>query len=190
MPAISASQEHFIADEHVFLRLLTAEDVTPDYLAWFRDPIVTEYLDAKNLTQEDVERYIEGGHASGLHAMYGIFDVQTQNHIGNIKIGPINWAHGTAGLVTVIGDRNYWGKGIARSAIKTAIPIAFEHLGLRKLSDGVADGNQGSLKAYTAAGFVHEATMKGHHLIDGRAKDRLVISCFNPKFFPDKPAGA
>lgn len=172
-------------DGRVYLRKLTPEDVTDRYLSWFRDPIVTEYLDARNLSRDDVVSYMVDGHASGLHIMYGIFDCETRTHIGNVKIGPIVWRHETGGVVTFIGERTYWGKGYAREAIKIGTRLAFEQLNLRKLTDGVAEGNTGSVKAYTAAGWVVEAQLKGHHLIDGDPRDRIVISCFNPKFFPD-----
>lgn len=171
-------------DGRVYLRKLTPDDVTDRYLGWFRDPVVTEYLDAKNLTRTDVVDYMVGGHESGLHVMYGIFDRGTDRQIGNVKIGPIVWRHGTGGLVTFIGEREYWGKGYAREAIRIGARLAFDQLDLRKLSDGVAGGNEGSVKAYTAAGWVVEARMKGHHLIDGDPRDRIVISCFNPKYFP------
>lgn len=55
---------------------------------------------------------------------------------------------------------------------------------MRKVSGGIASGNVGSIKAYTGADWVIEAIMKGHHLINEEPQDRIVVSCFNPKFFP------
>lgn len=172
------------AGGRVYLRKLIPEDIGETYLSWFRDPVVTEYLDARNLSRKDVVDYMVDGHASGLHAMYGIFLAAGDRHIGNVKVGPIAWKHGTGGLVTFIGDRSCWGQGIAREAIAIGTRLGFELHGLRKLSDGVADGNIGSLKAYQAAGWVLEARMRGHHIVNGTVRDRLVISCFNPKYFP------
>ena len=42
----------------------------------------------------------------------------------------------------------------------------------------------GSLNAYTRAGWVIEARLRGHTMVDGAAKDSIVVSCFNPKYFP------
>ncbi|EBA13978.1 GNAT family N-acetyltransferase [Roseobacter sp. CCS2] len=170
----------------VTVRQLTPDDVTDTYLSWFSDPVVTEYLEARNLSRKDVVDYMVGGRESGLHVMHGIFAKDSDRHIGNVKIGPISWKHGTAGLVTFIGDRAYWGKGIGREAVRIGVQLAFENYGLRKLSDGVIEGNVGSLKAYCAAGFVVEATMRGQYLLNGQSRDRIVISCFNPKFFPQE----
>lgn len=185
MPSIPYTEERYDDGGRVYLRQLTPRDINETYLSWFRDPDVTHFLDARNLTYDDVASYMVEGRESGLHVMYGIIAKDTDKHIGNVKIGPINWKHGTAGLVTFIGEKNYWGKGIAREAIKIGIRLAFDLHGLRKLSDGVAEGNIGSEKAYCAAGFIVEGRMTGHHLINGEARDRIVISCFNPKYFPD-----
>lgn len=167
----------------IYLRLLTEADVNETYLEWFRDAAVTEFLDAHNLTHEDVVSYMIDGAASKVHYMYGIFEKETNDHIGNIKIGPIQWNHRVSDLICVIGRREYWGKGLAKEAIRLGNRIAWEVFDMRKVSGGIASENIGSIKAYTGAGWVIEATMKGHHLINNEAQDRVVVSCFNPKYF-------
>lgn len=186
MPEIAYTDEVHDDGGRVYLRQLTPEDATEIYLSWFRDPVVTEYLEARNLTRKDVVDYMVGGRESGLHVMFGIIAKDSGRHIGNVKIGPINWKHGTGGLVTFIGEGDYWGRGIAREAIRIGIRLAFDVYGLRKLADGVLEGNEGSVKAYSAAGFVIEGRLKGQYLVDGEARDRIAISCFNPKFFPQE----
>lgn len=170
----------------IFLRRLTAEDVSQDYIDWFQDEMVTEFLDSRKLTPESVIDYIESGAAAKLHYMYGIFDSESRRHIGNLKVGPIQWNHLVSDLVCVIGARAFWGKGLAKEAIRLGNRVAFDTHGMRKVSGGIASGNIGSIKAYTGADWVIEATMKGHHLIKGEPQDRVVVSCFSPKFFPQK----
>lgn len=170
----------------IFLRRLTAEDVSQNYIDWFQDETVTEFLDSRKLTPESVIYYIESGAAAKLHYMYGIFDSASRRHIGNLKIGPIQWNHLVSDLVCIIGAREFWGKGLAKEAIRLGNRVAFNTHGMRKVSGGIASGNIGSIKAYTGADWVIEATMKGHHLINGKPQDRVVVSCFNPKFFPQE----
>jgi RimJ/RimL family protein N-acetyltransferase len=43
--------------------------------------------------------------------------------------------------------------------------------------------NVASIKAYTRAGWIVEATFKGYYWIDGKAEDRVCVACFNPKHF-------
>jgi [ribosomal protein S5]-alanine N-acetyltransferase len=180
------SQDERVFDDggRIMLRPLREEDVDDTYLSWFQDTTVTEFLDAKRITRDDAVQYMRHGRETRLHFMYAVVAKDTGHHIGNVKIGPIQWSHLISDLVTVIGRREYWGKGYATEAIKLGNKIAFEVYGIRKLSGGIADGNVGSVKAYTSADWVIEGRLEGHHLINGEARDRIIVSCFNPKFFP------
>jgi ribosomal-protein-alanine N-acetyltransferase len=170
----------------VYLRPMTEDDINEDYISWFQDTLVTEYLDTRAITVADARDYLRIGRESRSYFMYAVIDRESELHIGNVKIGPVSWLHGTSDLVTVIGRREFWGKGLATEAISIGNQLAFQELGIRKLSGGIADGNIGSVKAYTKAGWIIEARLKGHHLIDGAARDRIVVSCFNPAFFPNE----
>ncbi len=169
----------------VWLRPLEAADITSEYVSWFGDTIVTEFLDSSGFTIDDAIAYMHKGRDDGTYYMYAVIDQETGLHIGNVKVGPIQSGHGVSDLVTVIGRRDFWGKGFATEAIKAGNDIAFQKYGIRKLSGGITDGNEGSVKAYTKAGWVIEGRLKGHHLINGIARDRIIVSCFNPKYFPD-----
>lgn len=185
MTDVNKDSHRFSDGGRIYLRLLTEADVNETYLEWFRDSVVTEFLDAKNLTYTEVVNYMVDGAKAEIHFMYGIFDIETDDHIGNIKIGPVQWNHKVSDLICVIGRREYWGKGLAKEAIRLGNRIAWEVYDMRKVSGGIASANVGSIKAYTGADWVIEATMKGHHLINNEPQDRVVVSCFNPKYFPD-----
>lgn len=172
----------------VFLRQLHEDDVNETYLSWFQDASVTEFLDSKRITREDAVSYMRQGRETRAYFMYAVIAKVTGEHIGNVKIGPIQWAHLISDLVTVIGRREYWGKGFATEAIRLGSRVAFDTYGIRKLSGGIADGNIGSIKAYTSAGWIIEGRLAGHHLIQGEPRDRIIVSCFNPKFFPPNEA--
>jgi RimJ/RimL family protein N-acetyltransferase len=165
------------------LRPLREEDIDETYLSWFRDEQVTQFLESQNISYQDAVDHLRRGIEKDLYRLYGIWHLATNTHIGNIKLGPISWKHGIADCVTVIGRREFWGRGLATIAIRAAIRIAFEELGLRKLSAGIIDGNIGSLKAYTRAGFIIECHLKGQCLVNGEVRDGIMIGCFNPKYF-------
>lgn len=170
--------------ERVFLRSLETTDINENYLSWFKDEEVTKFLevDGKSLTKEEVIRYINEGKNSKSYFMYAICIKENNKHIGNLKIGPINYKHGISDFITVIGDRAQWGKGLASEAIRLGIKLAFEKFNIRKLSAGVYSDNVGSIKAYTNAGFIIEGTLKDHYVFKGKYQDRVMVSCFNPNF--------
>jgi [ribosomal protein S5]-alanine N-acetyltransferase len=175
----------------VFLRLLEPSDVNETYLSWFRDDEVTSFLevDGKSLTVDKVVDYIHAGRETGSYYMYAICLNGSGKHIGNLKVGPMEHKHGLCDLITVLGTRECWGKGIGEEAVKLGIELAFKVYGMRKLCAGIYSNNIGSIRAYTKAGFFIEAVLKDHYLHKGKLVDRIVISCFNPDHPVDqKPA--
>ncbi|MFM2194724.1 MAG: hypothetical protein RL092_324 [Bacteroidota bacterium] len=170
----------------VYLRPLEISDVNETYLEWFADDEVTAFLhvNGKALTKELVCKYIEDGRRSNSFYMHAICLVENDKHIGNLKVGPIHPKYRISDLPCVIGDRTQWGKGLATEAIKLGTQLAFSEYDIRKLTGDVHAGNIGSLKAYWKAGWVVEGVNRGRFLVDGENMDQILISCFNPKYFP------
>ena len=90
----------------------------------------------------------------------------------------------TSDLVALIGDRDYLGLGLAKEAIALGNVMAFEQHDIRKLYGGMFAAHIASIKAYTAAGWVIEGSLKGQYLVEGKPMDRVLVACFNPKYFP------
>ena len=165
-------------DGPVFLRPLTEADFTARYLAWFADPEVTRFLDARNISRADAIGHLRRGIETDSFRIYAICEAGTDLHVGNLKIGPMHHRHKTSDMITVIGERAAWGRGFARAAIRQGIDIAFRQLDSR---------NTGSIKAYTAAGFVVETSLKDHFIEtapDGDVvfSDKVYVACFNPRY--------
>jgi [ribosomal protein S5]-alanine N-acetyltransferase len=169
----------------IFLRELLESDVNSNYLEGFSDEIVTSFLevDGKNLTKEDVIEYMNYGRATKSYFMYAVCLKHNNQQIGNLKIGPIDYNNMLSDLVTVIWDKNYWGKGLATEAIKLGNKLAFEEYNIRKLTGGIYSENIGSIKAYPKAGWIIEGKLQNHYIVGGKLEDRILVSCFNPAFF-------
>ncbi len=168
--------------ERIHLRELTHEDITDRYLSWFRDMDVTRFLEVRDLTYQEVVDYMDFGKKSCTYFMYAICFNDNELHIGNLKIGPLSRRHALSDMVTVIGDKAHWGKGIATEAIRLGIKLAFNKYNIRKLSASMYSDNIGSLKAYLNAGWFEEARLKEHGIIEGKLVDGVYVACFNPNF--------
>lgn len=170
-----------------YLRPLEEADITDDYVSWFADDVVTEFLEARALKREDCVWFFEEGLRTQSWFIYAICDPETDRVIGTAKIGPVDRKSMVSDLVVLIGNRDFWGKGLATHAIRQASKIAFEDYGIRKLHGGMYESNIGSIKAYLRGGWVVEAILHGHYVLSGEVMDRVVVSCFNPAFFPELP---
>jgi len=162
--------------DSLILRPLVESDITARYLSWFQDERVTKYLEVRNLTKQECLAFVRNSIAG---KYFPLAICVNRVHIGNLKIGPVDWKHGLSDLVTVIGDSDYWGKGYATEAVKQGIELAFL-MGIRKISAGIYSDNIGSIAAYNRAGFHIEAVLKNHYVLDGKMQDRVCVSIFNP----------
>lgn len=156
-------------------------------LSWFQNQeLMRFYTNSKiAITKKRLLNAIEEGRINNNNFTYFVVHNDTNNIIGTLKLGPINLAHKISDLVTLIGETGY-GKGIGTEAIKLGIKLAFEKHDIRKLFGGMYASNIASIKAYTRAGWVVEGLLHGHYLNNGGPEDRILVGCFNPKYFTEK----
>ena len=82
---------------------------------------IVKIFKTKNISILESQKYLRNGIINRSYYIYAICEKKNKKHIGNIKIGPIRRIDGVSDLVTVIGDKNYWGKGLATQALKLII---------------------------------------------------------------------
>lgn len=171
--------------DRIFLRKIQVEDINERFMRWFADEELMQFYtnSRKTITKEVLLQSIQQGEASNSSFTYGIFYKETGDCIGTIKVGPINFNHKISDLVVLLGDKNYHGKGLAVETIQLGNKLAFEEHDIRKLFGGMYASNLSSIKAYTRAGWIIEGRLKGHYLVEGKAEDRILVGCFNPKYF-------
>ena len=171
--------------ERIYLRKIQINDITDRVMDWFKDEELMEFYTSskKAITEESLIQSIKAGEEKENLYTYGIFTNDEDTLIGTIKLGPINFNHRISDLVILLGDRNYLGKGLAVEAIKVGNNLAFQEFDIRKLYGGMYESNIPSIKAYTRAGWLIEGNLKGFYLHNGQNEDRILVGCFNPKYF-------
>jgi ribosomal-protein-alanine N-acetyltransferase len=171
------SEHHFIEGEHLYLREVHLSDVNEDYHRWMNDSEVTQYLESRFYPNsvEKLRDYVISKLAEQDSIFLAITLKDGDRHIGNIKLGPINWNHKFGDIGIMIGDRANWGKGYATEAIKLLVDYAFRKLNLHKVTAGCYANNQGSLKAFKKAGFQTEAVRKKHFFCNGKYVDGILL---------------
>ena len=100
----------FIDGEKIALRPLREEDINDTYLSWLNDGEVTKYLETGTfpVTADELRKFYEAISKSKTDVLFAIIDKSTDTHIGNIKLGGINWVHRFADLGIMIGDKISW----------------------------------------------------------------------------------
>ena len=155
------------------LKKLTLNDVNEKYVKWMNDKIVFKYSDQskKRHSLKDIKKYVK----DRLHSNEIIFGIFYQKiHIGNIKLGPIDYLNKVSEISYFIGEKNYWGMGIGTIAIKNLIKIA-KKKGLKKLIAGCVIKNTASQKVLKKNKFILEGKLKSQTIINNLRTTNLIF---------------
>jgi len=161
----------------IYLRSCVISDCTEEYLSWLNDPQVNQYLETRWNKQslESITEFVDSILKNQMDYLFAIITNDAQEkHIGNIKIGPIHPRHSYADISYFLGDRTYWGKGLATQAIGLVTRFGFDVLGLYRIQAGVYENNIGSIRALQKSHFILEATLRKQLLdANGERQDHL-----------------
>lgn len=174
----------FIIGKKIYLRGLGRSDLEGDYFDWLNDREVTKFLDSGVFpnTTEKMEEYYRTTVLSTNNVVLAIIDKKSDQHVGNIKLGPMNWITRVAPLGIMIGNKDFWGKGCGTEAIRLVLDYAFKRLNLHKVIAGIAAIHQGSIKAFQKAGFGIEGRAKSQFFLEGEYHDSLYLGITKEHF--------
>ena len=173
----------FLEGKRIRLREVCIEDVNEIYYRWLNDPEITRYLESRFYPNSiiSLRNYVKNNSGNKDNLLLAIILKEENRHIGNIKLGPINWLHRFSDVGLLIGEKDCWGKGYATEAIKLISNHAFDHLNLHKLIAGSYDVNKGSIQAFKKAGFSIEGIRKRHYFCENRYIGHVMLGLINKK---------
>jgi [ribosomal protein S5]-alanine N-acetyltransferase len=181
-----ANKTAFMVGSQVYLRPLERADLNERYLGWLNDPEVTKYLETGTFpsTIRDLEKFYADVTGSKHQVIFAIVDAKSDEHIGNLKLGPIHWIHRSATLGILIGEKKSWGRGIGLEATRLAVEYGFERLNLRRIDLGLYADHKSALRCYEQAGFKVEGRMREALFRAGEYKDRIWMSLLRSEYQP------
>lgn len=180
MPSLDDTR---LESSSLILRPVDVTDATPTYVGWMNSPQVNAQLETRHSSQtlESVRSYIINTRKNPRAVFLAMVLKQTNEHIGNMKLELSQPTHGRGEISLWIGPSELWGRGLASEAIGLLSSWAFERLGLRKLTAGCYSTNIGSARAFEKAGFIREAVLRQHYVLDDRFVDRWCYARFAPR---------
>ena len=166
----------------IILEELRLEHVSLEYVDWLNDHEVMKFTEQNTgshtieSTNDFVKRIIQDKDVF----LFGIFF--NKNHIGNIKLGPINRNHLSADISYIIGNKSYWGKGVTTLIINKVCEFGFENQHLQKISAGTNVLNTGSARVLEKNNFKLEGVLRDQVNLDNRRCDILRFGLLRKEF--------
>lgn len=165
-----------IETPRLYLRTLLASDVSQAYVDWLNDSEVNRYLETRLTvhTLDSCGEFVRNCNSSKSEHLLGIFFKETNTHIGNAKLGFINDIHSRAQISLFIGDKAFWGRGLAKEVVHSVTEYGFDQIGLERIEAGCYEGNFSSLRVFLSVGYIVEGFFRSHAVSDQGQR----VGCF------------
>jgi ribosomal-protein-alanine N-acetyltransferase len=96
---------------------------------------------------------------------YWSIETKAGETIGTVALTDINEYHKLAEIGIIIGEKSWWGKGVATEVVGAVVKYAFGSLGIVRVNAEAEADNIGIAKVLENVGFVQDG-----HFVSARAK--------------------
>ncbi len=154
---------------------------------WYNDPevnrtlLLDEHLDLKKTLEWFDKRK---GDKSRREFAVESKDGRPIGITGLIHIDPV---HKTAECFCVIGEKDWWGRGIGTEVHRLLVDWGYKKLGLDKVWADIRAENTAIIKVIGKLGFKVEGTLRQERLIAGRRIDVVRIGLLKEEFYTVHP---
>jgi len=179
----------FLVGARLYLRGLNTADLDGPYLSWLNDQETMRFLESGRFpaTRESLADAMQASSRKADSLWLAIVDRRTDKHVGNLKLGPINWIHRYASLGILIGDSAYRGQGYGQEAIELLLQHAFIQLGLNKVTAGAYDDHVACLELFKRLGFSIEGNLRSHLFREGAYHGKIVMGLLREDYVKRQP---
>lgn len=174
----------FLTGKKIYLSPLSKNDITEKYINWLNDKEVCKDNSHATFpnTRSKTFAYIDSLEKSRDEVAFAIRWKKNDEHIGNAAIQKIDRVNRSAELAILIGDKNYWGKGIASEVYEMLIEYGFNTLNLNRISSGQTLDNIGMLKVCEKSGMKKEGVLRQVMYKNGKYLDAGIYSILKKDF--------
>ena len=173
----------FLETTDFYLRGFQQNDL-PYLSSWLDDKVVTQYLEMgrRPTRQKDIEQFLDIAQNEESAVVFSIIEREEKKPIGYCGLYLIDWVSRRAQINILVGQKEFWDKGIGSRACKILLEYAFSHLNLNSVQLGVNVENKRACKAYEKVGFVLEGQRREFLFCNGEYNDMLVYSILKTEY--------
>lgn len=157
----------------------------PAYYQWLRDIDVVRYIGRDELLAgnpfTEVEDYVKQLWSNEYCNFLAVHENESGKFIGTAKVNFITERgrkHGIADIGIMLGERDFWGKGMSTDILRVISTYAFDTLKARKLTAGAFSLNVAVVKAFLRIGYKVDGRLRQQLHVDNGYCDHVLLSCF------------
>jgi RimJ/RimL family protein N-acetyltransferase len=165
-----------IEGQRVVLRHHRPEDLA-HVRRWYHDPELarlTRYS-LVPMRDEEIDRFFHARLMSPESVAYAIEVRDSGRLIGLTTFSNLDPDNGSVLFHISIGEQDAWGRGYGTEATRLMLGLAFDSIGLHRVSLSVFSFNERAIRSYEKAGFRLEGRAREAILRDGQRRDELTM---------------
>ena len=109
--------------------------------------------------------------------IFTIITVSNNKNIGFVHLNEINWVNRNCYFGIVIGDKDSWGKGYGKEAVRLILNYAFSSLNMNKVYCQVL-ANHPAINTYFDLGGKEEGKLRMHSFQKGNYEDVCILAWY------------
>lgn len=145
-----------IQGSKILLEPFSHKFINDDYLAWMNDKDTTKFIKKakENTTLDDLYLFANKMIASEVDYFFAILLKKNLQHVGNVRLGPIDFKLMKSNFGIMIGNKNFRGCGVGTEVLKLIKEFSFGYLKLKQIIFPVVQQHVPAMRLYKKAGFV------------------------------------
>lgn len=165
--------------ERLLLKRLTTNHLSDTYVSWLNDNEVNKYLETRGgYSLVKLKSFLIDQEKKNIF-FWAIHLKDSFEHIGNIKIDPINLKDNSGEYGILMGSKEHWGKGYAKEASQVVIEFCFKVVSLKKIDLGVIENNESAVSLYKKLGFQTYQVIEKYGYYDGNDSKLIRMTLWN-----------
>lgn len=180
----------FLVGKNVYLRPFDLDDLNGDYIQWINDQDMNKFLETTKtpITKDQLHNYVSNVLNDDSYVFFAVVNKITNKHIGNVKIGPINWVDRRSQYGRLL-SKDEWGKGYGSEILLLIMKYVFEVLNLNKLHDSALSSNHASIQSVQKAGMEIEGELNDYSYHNGKYESITLYGITKKLYFQKKRKG-
>ena len=170
-------------ESRVYLRALEPEDYKTS-VKWRNDDEIWSMLGGRKyfVSSAYEQKWVADAIQNSKEVRLAVCDKETNRYIGNVYLTDIDYVNRTAASHVLIGEREFWGKGLATEAYRLLLAYAFNELGLHRIEAKVLESNVASRKMHAKCGYVEEGIRRAAIFKNGAFQNQVILAVLREEY--------